>query len=191
MFPCIRQGTEKPMLTEDCALAFGASRIRKQLKGTLTVPLLCVEKRFYRWNFETCVSHFASLVKRMRWCGRCVPLVRSIMRRRKAPLGTTTEHVKFKRSNKDWSTWRDSLRRKLNLQSKSSHFWSLSSGNQASCLTELRVMPTDWRVVNGPMVYSSAIGTPRKSHMWKKLLRWLPRVITNIVLIERELENET
>ena len=117
------------------------------------------------------MSHFTSLVKRMRWCGRCVPLVRSIMVRRKARPGTTTEHVKFKRPNKDWSTWRHTLRRKLNWQSKSSHFWTLSSGNQASCLTELRVMPTDWRVVNGPMVYSSAIGTPRKSHMWKKLVR--------------------
>ena len=27
--------------------------------------------------------------------------------------------------------------------------------------------------------------------VWNKALRWLPRVITNIVLIERDLENET
>lgn len=46
MFPRIRPRAEKPMLTEDSAIAFGASRIRKQFKGTLTVPLLGVEKGF-------------------------------------------------------------------------------------------------------------------------------------------------
>lgn len=34
------------MLTEDSATTFGAIRIRKQFKGTLTVPLLGVEKGF-------------------------------------------------------------------------------------------------------------------------------------------------
>ena len=42
----IRPHAEKLMLTEDCAIAFGASRIRKQVKGTLIVPLLGVEKGF-------------------------------------------------------------------------------------------------------------------------------------------------
>ena len=93
------------------------------------------------------------------------------MRWRKARPGMTTEHVKFKRPNKDWSSQRDTLRRKLNWWSKSSYFWSLSSGSRASCLTESRVMLANCRVVNGPMVFSSAIGTLRKSHMRSKFWR--------------------
>ena len=46
MFSRIRPRAEKPMLTKDSAIAFGASRIRKQFKGTMTVPLFGVEKGF-------------------------------------------------------------------------------------------------------------------------------------------------
>ena len=46
MFSRIRPRAEKPMLTKDSAIAFGAKRIRKQFKGTMTVPLFGVEKGF-------------------------------------------------------------------------------------------------------------------------------------------------
>ena len=50
---------------------------------------------------QTAMSCLTSLVRRMWWCGRLAPLVRSIIRRRKARPATTTEQVKFKRPNKD------------------------------------------------------------------------------------------
>ena len=57
------------------------------------------------------MSDLASLLRRIWWYGSLAPLVRSIMRRRKAQPGTITEQVKFKRPNKDCNSLRVTLHR--------------------------------------------------------------------------------
>ena len=117
------------------------------------------------------MSFLASVLKRTWWWGRVTPAARSISRRKKARPKVAMEQQKFNRAINDCSSRNVTDLFCANWWIRVWHLWIFSEGNQKSCLTESNSIPANWRVVWGPNVFSCAIGTPRKSHILKKLQR--------------------
>ena len=81
-----------------------------------------------RKRSQSMIPNLVPRERRMWWWRLLTPLVRSIMRRRRARPGTTTRQ--FNKPISDWSSFRQVER-----QAIARHFWSLSSGRRASWRT--------------------------------------------------------
>ena len=100
--------------------------------------------------------------RRIKKCGCEIPRVRSINRLKKARPGMTTEHAKFSRLIKDWSSLRVTFLRVEKLAMHWMHLLIFSWGKRASQVSESNSMPANVRTFDGPNVFSGAMGMPRK-----------------------------
>ena len=100
-----------------------------------------------------------------------IPLVEWIKRRRKARPGTTTQQAKLRSPIKDCSSFRVTLFREQKSASWVRHSASLSSGRRASIKAVSKVIPANCKALVGPIVFSSAIGTPIRRQTQRKLSR--------------------
>ena len=98
-----------------------------------------------------------------------MPMVKSIRRRKKARPGCITEHAKFKSPISDCNSRRVTFLRCRNSKIVVTHLSSLSYGNLASFKTVSNSMPTKERVVDGPKVFSGAMGTPKYEQNCRKM----------------------
>ena len=109
----------------------------------------CVQCTRYQWL----TSNLAPRERPMWWWGFLTPLLRSIVRRRKARPGTTTSHVKFNKTIRDRNSFRQTERRGWKSFNIARHFWSFSSGRRASWRTESSVIPVNCKTVAAPTVF--------------------------------------
>ena len=79
--------------------------------------------------------------------------MRSIRQRKTACPGTITEHAKFKGPIRDWRSRSVIERLWRNSDSKLWHFCSLSTGRRASIFRKSRVIPVNWSVEKGPILF--------------------------------------
>lgn len=105
----------------------------------------------------------------MRWCAALMAIVRSISLRRKARPGRITEQAKFKRPINDCNSSKVTILRWRNWEINWVHLLSLSWGKRASDWTVSSSIPAKERVVEGPQVFSGAIGIPKYLHKLKKI----------------------
>ena len=93
----------------------------------------------------------------MGW-GFLTPLVRAIMHCRKGRPGGITLHAKFKVPIRDWSSCRVVDRFDRNSQIAVLIRSTLSTGSLASILCESRMIPMNWRTLQGPSVLAAEMG---------------------------------
>ena len=79
---------------------------------------------------QTRKSDLTAELSLTRCCGRLMPTVKSISRRRNARPGRTTEHAKFKSPIRDCNSCRVTFFRVRNAESKSTHRSTLSEGRR-------------------------------------------------------------
>ena len=90
-----------------------------------------------------------------------MPKVKSIKCIKNARPGTSTAQAKWSKPVKDWISLRVTFRRLRNSEINFLHLSSLFCGSRASVSTQSNSMPAKVMVVDGPIVFSGAMGIPK------------------------------
>lgn len=145
------------------------SRCRAQANWMF--PKCCLEKRISRYISLEIATIPTGHLSRLSWAGyggwdaELLWWDQSGDARRRALVELlNTQSLRDRLVIEDRATWPSAYG-----DSKLWHFCSLSTGKRASICTESRVIPVNWIVKKGPIVFSVAIGTPKYLQRPKKL----------------------
>ena len=116
-------------------------------------------------------SFLASLVKRMKWCECLMPIVRLISLRRETLPGVTTEHAKFNKPIRDWSSFSVTFFLPSKLWIANRHFSTFSWGSLTLSYYNLIQFLQTLKPEKDPQFFSGAIGTPTFSQNAKNYWR--------------------
>ena len=109
-------------------------------------------------------SSLPPLVTHRLWCGYLTPLVKSIMRLKKARPGGTTQQAKFNKLISDWSWLKVVFLQLIISFIFPLIFMIFLCGSLVAISCESKVIPIKTIQVVGWTVFSSCIGTPNSEH---------------------------
>ena len=116
--------------------------------------------KFNKKDSHVLRSSFTSRLSLMQWFGKRTPTVKSIRRLKKARPGLMTEQAKFKRPLRDCTSFKVTFLRWIKSEIREIHFPILSRGRRASKKMESNSIPANDMIVEGPQVFSGAMGIP-------------------------------
>ena len=114
-----------------------------------------------------------------------MPMVRLISLRRKTLPGVTTEHAKFNKPIRDWSSFNVTFFLPSKLRIANKHFLTFSWGSRASFILQCNSIPAKLKNGEGPSVFSGAIGTPTFSQNVKNWWRLVFHVSKDSAAIKK------